>query len=83
MRNGNRAITAARSNRAIYDVKTLDAELFPKRVRLLRTATRVDPSVYVIDLHVERGATLKLRRIGVVGVTHMPRSDRQEKKNVT
>ena len=46
---------------AIYDVKTLDAALWPKRVRLLRTATRVDPSVYVIDLHVERGATLKFR----------------------
>jgi len=47
---------------AIYDVKTLDAELWPSRVKRFRAATKVDASVYVIELHVERGATLKIRQ---------------------
>jgi hypothetical protein len=39
----------------------VDAELKPWRVKQVRGATGVDSSVYVIDLHVERGATLNIR----------------------
>ncbi len=44
---------------AVYDVKTLDAALKPGRVNQLRAAIGIESTVPVIDLHIERGPTLK------------------------
>jgi hypothetical protein len=48
---------------AIYDVKTGGARLRPSRAAQLRAAVGVGPGVPVIELHFERGATLKYESI--------------------
>ncbi|MCJ2125799.1 hypothetical protein [Methylobacterium sp. J-077] len=55
-RNGR---TSAAPIRAIWDLKTGRARLTPKRVRELRDAVGVDDSVPVIELHIDRGITVK------------------------
>lgn len=44
---------------AIYDVKTGDAFIDPRRAAKLRAKTGVNPTVPVIELHVLRGVSLK------------------------
>jgi hypothetical protein len=46
---------------AIYDVKTGGAELDARRVRELRAKTDVNLSVPVIEMHIQRGLSLKAR----------------------
>jgi portal protein len=47
---------------AIYDVKTGDARLEPRRVRELRVKTGTTSDTYVFELSAERGVVLKYRR---------------------
>lgn len=49
---------------AIYDVKTGGAVLTPARIREIRHQTKVGVEVPIIELQVNRGATIKGRRIG-------------------
>jgi hypothetical protein len=51
---------------AIWDVKTGGAVLTGARVRQLRAEAGVSSNVWVIELHVTRGATLKARTWGSV-----------------
>jgi hypothetical protein len=48
---------------AIYDVKTGDSTLRPSRVGALRAKTGVGPRAPVIELHVLRGVSIKLRNL--------------------
>jgi hypothetical protein len=47
---------------AIYDVKTGDARLEPRRVRELRAKTDTTSDTYVFEVSAERGVVLKYRR---------------------
>ncbi len=47
---------------AIYDVKTGDARLEPRRVRELRAKSGTTSETYVFEISVERGVVLKYRR---------------------
>jgi hypothetical protein len=51
--------TSAAPIRAIWDLKTGRARLTSKRVGELRDAVGVDGSVPVIELHIDRGITVK------------------------
>ncbi len=48
---------------AIYDVKTGNARLTPARVRELRSKTKTGTSVPIIELHVDRGPSLKSQQV--------------------
>lgn len=50
---------------AIYDVKTGGAVLTSARIREIRRQTKVGIEVPVIELQVNRGATIKSRRVGM------------------
>jgi hypothetical protein len=52
---------------AIYDVKTGGAVLSAGRVRELREKTNVGIGVPIIELQVNRGATIKGHRLGNIG----------------
>ncbi|HZP68918.1 MAG TPA: hypothetical protein VFB29_03150 [Pseudolabrys sp.] len=46
---------------AIYDVKTGDARLGPRRVQELRNKTGASPGIPIIEMHIQRGLSLKAR----------------------
>jgi hypothetical protein len=46
---------------AIYDVKTGSASLGPRRVQELRKKTDASPRIPVIEMHIQRGLSLKAR----------------------
>lgn len=50
---------------AIYDVKTGNATLDARRVQELRTKTGAGPRIPVIEMHVQRGLSLKARVLRV------------------
>ncbi|KAA0123207.1 hypothetical protein CIW48_13915 [Methylobacterium sp. P1-11] len=63
--------TSAAPIRAIWDIKTGEKGLSPRRIRALRAGAGVDDSVPVIEIHLLRGISVKSRisvavRTGVV-----------------
>lgn len=66
---------ANREVMAIYDVKTGDAVLRPSRAQELRDHTKAAPGTPVIELHFQRGPSLKYGQVGEnswIGSTSLP-----------
>ena len=60
--------TSAAPIRAIWDIKTGDQGLSPRRIRELRSAAGVDDSIPVIEIHLLHGISVKSQPFGTLSV---------------